>query len=104
MKQLFKNLTFLTVIATLLLSSFLAFMVVTAMVEEFFNLYKLYTSKPKEFSKNSFILSKTSSCTPVNSIQKTGVKVSLLTKKDPSPSMNPNNQLFVIMILQFSGR
>ena len=82
-------------------------MVVTAMVEEFFNLYKLYTSKPKEFSTNSFILSKTSSCTPVNSIQKkTGgyAKVSLLTKKDPSPSMNPNNQLFVIMILQFSGR
>ena len=79
-------------------------MVVTAIMEEFFNLYKLYTSKPKLLTKNYFILTKTSGCTPVNSIQKTGVKVSLLTKKDPSPSMNPNNQLFVIMILQFSGR
>lgn len=68
------------------------------MIEEFFNLYKLYELKPRDFSQNSFILSKTSSCTPVNSIQKWGVKVSLLTKKDPSPSMNPNSQLFVILI------
>jgi hypothetical protein len=74
------------------------------MMEEFFNLYKLYVSNPRYFSKNSFILSKTSSCTPVNSMQKCGVKVSLVTKKDPSPSMNPNSQLFVITMGEFSGR
>jgi len=51
------------------------------MVEEFFNLPRRGKLKPRDFSKNSWVLSKTSCCTPVISIQKTGVKVSLLTKK-----------------------
>ena len=32
--------------------------------------YKEYESKPRLFSKNSFILSIVESCTPVNSIEK----------------------------------
>jgi hypothetical protein len=61
------------------------------MIDEFFNLYKEYESKPRLFSKNSFILSITGSCTPVNSIEKVGIRLSLLTKNDPSSSINPNS-------------
>ncbi len=103
-RKLFITRTFLIVRATLLLTLFIALIVVSAMVEEFFNLYKLYKLKPRDFSKNYGVLSKNSCCTPVFSIQKTGVKVSLLTKKVTFPYTNPNSQLGVITILEFSGR
>lgn len=89
---------------TLLLPlTLLDFTVVIDIIDEFLILYKEYLSKPRELSKNSFILSKTGSCTPVFSIEKVGVKLSLLIKKDPSPSINPNNQYLVIIILELSG-
>jgi|SRR6185503_270625 hypothetical protein len=89
---------------TLLLPlTLLAFTIVSSIIDEFFILYKEYLSKPREFSKNSFILSKTGNCTPVFSIEKVGVKLSLLIKKDPSPSINPSNQYLVIIILELSG-
>lgn len=85
---------------TLLLPlTLLAFTVVINIIDEDFILYKEYISKPREFSKNSFILSKTGSCTPVFSTEKVDVKLSLLIKKDPSPSMNPSNQYLVIRTL-----
>ena len=87
----------------LLLLTLLAFTVVNKKIDEFFILYKEYLSKPREFSKYSFILSKTGSCTPVFSTEKVGVKLSLLIKKDPSPSIKPNNQYLVILILELSG-
>ena len=37
------------------------------------------------------------------SSENVGVKVSLLRKKDPSPSMNPSSQLLVMRISELTG-
>jgi hypothetical protein len=64
-----------------------------------FNLNKEYFSKPKLFSKNSFIFSKRGNCSTVAEREKVGSISVLDIKNDPSPSMYPSNQLLVITIL-----
>ncbi|EMD85049.1 hypothetical protein COCHEDRAFT_1161733 [Bipolaris maydis C5] len=86
---------FIISVTLLLLLAFLAFTSATAMKE--------YESKPRLFSKNSFIFTNTGSCTPETSMANTGVKLSLFKKKDPSPSTNPSSQLLVITISESFG-
>lgn len=71
---------FIISVTLLLLLAFLAFTSATAIVEEFFSLYKEYESKPRWFSKNYFIFTNTGSCTPETSMANTGVKLSLKKK------------------------
>ena len=68
------------------------------MTEEFFNLKREYLSNPKLFSRNSLTFNKTGYCSSDNSIENTGSISVLDIKKDPSPSINPNNQYLVIFI------
>ena len=69
------------------------------MTDEHLNFYVEYLSKPKLSIKNSFIFSNRCKLHSVNSIEKTGTILVLDIKKDPSPSINPNNQFFVITTL-----
>ena len=68
------------------------------MAEEFFNLKREYLSNPKLFSRNSLTFNKTGYCSSDNSIENTDSISVLDIKKDPSPSINPNNQYLVIFI------
>ncbi|ENH99017.1 hypothetical protein COCC4DRAFT_154330, partial [Bipolaris maydis ATCC 48331] len=80
----------------------LAFSDIIERMEVFFILYIEYESKPKLFSKNSFIFTNKGSCVLDNLIESTGLKAALSILNEPSPSIKPTNQLFVIKTW-FSG-
>jgi len=77
----------------------LSFCLFIPIVDEHFNLYIEYLSKPKLFSKYSFIFSKRCVWSSVNSIEKIGSMSVLDIKNEPSPSIKPSNQFLVITIL-----